>query len=69
MNNIGLGICLVGDFGRDQPTRAQLEAMRADQYLREHCPGKARTIMVRPHREINRHALATDCQATRFLPA
>ena len=26
MNNIGLGICLVGDFNRDQPTRAQLEA-------------------------------------------
>ena len=25
MNNIGLGICLVGDFNRDQPTRAQLD--------------------------------------------
>ncbi len=26
LNNISLGICLVGDFNRDQPTRAQLEA-------------------------------------------
>jgi hypothetical protein len=26
LNNISLGICLVGDFNRDQPTRAQLDA-------------------------------------------
>ena len=28
LNNIALGICLVGDFNRDQPTRAQLECVR-----------------------------------------
>ena len=26
LNNISIGICLVGDFNRDKPTRAQLEA-------------------------------------------
>ncbi|HZE12991.1 MAG TPA: N-acetylmuramoyl-L-alanine amidase, partial [Chthoniobacterales bacterium] len=38
MNNIGLGICLVGDFNRDQPTRAQLEACEElIRYLQERC--------------------------------
>ena len=38
MNNIGLGICLVGDFNRDQPTRAQLEACEElIKYLQERC--------------------------------
>src|SRR5207248_1775534 len=27
LNNIALGICLVGDFNRDQPTRQQLDAV------------------------------------------
>ena len=55
LNNISLGICLVGDFNRDQPTRAQLEATEElIKYLRERC-GKAdgRAIPVRPHREMN----------------
>ena len=42
LNNISLGICLVGDFNRDQPTRAQLEATEElISYLRERC-GKGR---------------------------
>ena len=36
LNNIALGICLVGDFNRDQPTRAQLDACEElIRYLRQ----------------------------------
>ena len=68
LNNISLGICLVGDFNRDQPTRAQLEATEElIKYLRERC-GKAdgRTIPVRPHREMNPPRWATDCPGDAF---
>ena len=68
MNNIGLGICLVGDFNRDQPTRAQLEACEElIQYLRERC-GKSdgRALIVRPHREVNPPRWATDCPGDAF---
>lgn len=63
MNNIGLGICLVGDFNRDQPTRAQLEACEElIRYLEERC-GK---MQVRPHREVNPPRWATDCPGDVF---
>jgi hypothetical protein len=63
MNNIGLGICLVGDFNRDQPTRAQLEACdELIRYLQERC-GK---MSVRPHREVNPPRWATDCPGDVF---
>src|ERR1700694_5900451 len=63
MNNIGLGICLVGDFNRDQPTKAQLEACEElIRYLRERC-GK---MTVRPHREVNPPRWATDCPGDVF---
>ncbi len=63
MNNIGLGICLVGDFNRDQPTRAQLEACEElIKYLQERC-GK---MQVRPHREVNPPRWATDCPGDVF---
>jgi hypothetical protein len=68
MNNIGLGICLVGDFNRDQPTRAQLEATEElIRYLQERC-GKSdgRSLMVRPHREVNPPRWATDCPGDAF---
>jgi len=68
MNNIGLGICLVGDFNRDQPTRAQLGACEElIQYLRERC-GKSdgRVLMVRPHREVNPPRWSTDCPGDAF---
>ncbi|MGI8821189.1 MAG: N-acetylmuramoyl-L-alanine amidase [Chthoniobacterales bacterium] len=68
LNNISLGICLVGDFNRDKPTRAQLEATEElIRYLRERC-GKAdgRTIPVRPHREMNPPRWATDCPGDAF---
>jgi N-acetyl-anhydromuramyl-L-alanine amidase AmpD len=68
MNNIGLGICLVGDFNRDQPTRAQLEACEElIRYLRERCgQSDGRSLMVRPHREVNPPRWATDCPGDAF---
>jgi N-acetyl-anhydromuramyl-L-alanine amidase AmpD len=71
LNNISLGICLVGDFNRDQPTRAQMEATEElVKYLRERC-GKAdgRAIGVRPHREMNPPRWATDCPGDAFPTA
>jgi N-acetylmuramoyl-L-alanine amidase len=68
LNNISLGICLVGDFNRDQPTRAQLDACEElIRYLRERC-GKADrgAIPVRPHREMNPPRWPTDCPGDDF---
>ncbi|MEP6822420.1 MAG: peptidoglycan recognition family protein [Chthoniobacterales bacterium] len=68
LNNISLGICLVGDFNRDQPTSAQLEATEElIKYLRERC-GKVdgHAIPVKPHREMNPPRWATDCPGDDF---
>jgi hypothetical protein len=68
LNNIALGICLVGDFNRDQPTRRQLEACEElINYLRKRC-GKidAYYAIVRPHREVNPPQWATDCPGDDF---
>lgn len=68
LNNISLGICLVGDFNRDQPTRAQLESCEElIRYLRERC-GKidGGEIPVRPHREMNPPRWPTDCPGDDF---
>jgi hypothetical protein len=68
LNNISLGICLVGDFNRDQPTRAQLDSCEElIRYLRARC-GKAdrHEIPVRPHREMNPPRWATDCPGDDF---
>jgi len=68
LNNISLGICLVGDFNRDQPTRAQLESCEElIRYLRERCGKTDRgDIPVRPHREMNPPRWATDCPGDAF---
>ena len=68
LNNISLGICLVGDFNRDQPTRAQLESCEElIRYLRERCGKIDRgEIPVRPHREMNPPRWATDCPGDDF---
>jgi len=68
LNNISLGICLVGDFNRDQPTRAQLEACEElIRYLRQRCGGTGRgAIPVKPHREINPPRWPTDCPGDDF---
>ncbi|MGZ4966848.1 MAG: peptidoglycan recognition protein family protein, partial [Chthoniobacterales bacterium] len=68
LNTISLGICLVGDFNRDRPTRAQMEATEElIKYLRERC-GRVdgRDIPVRPHREMNPPRWATDCPGDAF---
>jgi len=68
LNNIALGICLVGDFNRDQPTRRQLEACEElISYLRKRC-GKidGHYAVVRPHREVNPPQWATDCPGDAF---
>ena len=68
LNNIALGICLVGDFNRGQPTRRQLEACEElIKYLRKRC-GKidAHYAVVRPHREVNPPQWATDCPGDAF---
>ncbi|MEP6808737.1 MAG: peptidoglycan recognition family protein [Chthoniobacterales bacterium] len=68
LNNISLGICLVGDFNHAQPTRAQLDATEElIKYLRERCgPADGRAIPVRPHREMNPPRWATDCPGDAF---
>ncbi len=68
LNNISLGICLVGDFNRDQPTRAQLDSCEElIRYLRARC-GKVERhdIPVRPHREMNPPRWPTDCPGDDF---
>jgi hypothetical protein len=68
LNNISLGICLVGDFNRDQPTHAQLDACEElIRYLRQRC-GKIgmHNIVVRPHREMNPPRWPTDCPGDVF---
>ncbi len=68
LNNISLGICLVGDFNRDQPTRAQLESCEElIRYLRQRCGKVAgHDIVVRPHREMNPPRWPTDCPGDVF---
>lgn len=68
LNNISLGICLVGDFNHDRPTRAQLECCEElIRYLRRRC-GKIDNgdILVRPHREMNPPRWPTDCPGELF---
>jgi hypothetical protein len=68
LNNISLGICLVGDFNRSQPTRAQLDSCEElIRYLRDRC-GKVerQEIPVRPHREMNPPRWPTDCPGDDF---
>jgi len=68
LNNISLGICLVGDFNRGQPTRAQLDSCEElIRYLRERCGKTDRgAIPVRPHREMNPPRWPTDCPGDDF---
>ena len=68
LNNISLGICLVGDFNRGQPTRAQLDACEElVRFLRDRCGKTDRgAIPVRPHREMNPPRWPTDCPGDDF---
>jgi hypothetical protein len=66
LNDIALGICLVGDFNRDQPTRAQVAALEElVSYLRERVgKSQGRRAIVHAHKEINPRP--TDCPGDRF---
>jgi hypothetical protein len=66
LNYISIGICLVGDFNRDLPTKAEYEALdELIRYLRMRV-GKVdgRYSTVRGHKEINPRP--TDCPGNRF---
>ncbi len=66
LNDISLGICLVGDFNRDLPTKAQIEALQElIEYLRNRV-GKTqgRQAIIYAHKEINPRP--TDCPGDRF---
>lgn len=66
LNNISIGICLVGDYNRDKPTEAQLAALdELIRYLRNRVgKTKGRASIVKAHREIN--PKPTDCPGDRF---
>jgi hypothetical protein len=66
LNNIAIGICLVGDFNRDLPTKAQLASLEElIKYLRKRVGRVDRQLaIVKAHREIN--PKPTDCPGNRF---
>ena len=66
LNDIALGICLVGDFNRDQPTPAQVAALEElIPYLRSRVgKSQGRQVIVHAHKEINPRP--TDCPGDRF---
>lgn len=68
LNNIALGICLVGDFNRDVPTERQKAAVEElVGYLRKRV-GKVegKPSIVKAHREINPPRWPTDCPGDKF---
>ncbi len=68
LNNIALGICLVGDFNRDVPTTKQLASLEElIRYLRQRV-GRVdgKWSIVKAHREINPPRWPTDCPGDRF---
>jgi len=68
LNNIALGICLVGDLNRDQPTPAQLAALdELIVYLRGRVGKiKGKQTIVAPHKAVNPPNRQTDCPGDRF---
>jgi N-acetyl-anhydromuramyl-L-alanine amidase AmpD len=68
LNNISLGICLVGDFNRDEPTSRQLEALtELIRYLRQRV-GRIdhKWSIVKAHRDLNPLAGQPTARATAF---
>ncbi|HET6408569.1 MAG TPA: peptidoglycan recognition family protein [Chthoniobacteraceae bacterium] len=68
LNNIALGICLVGDYNRGKPTERQLEALEElIKYLRKRVGRvEGKISIVKAHREINPPRWPTDCPGNRF---
>lgn len=68
LNNIAIGICLVGDFNQGKPTPKQLESLdELIRYLRQRV-GKIdnKWAVVKAHREINPPRWPTDCPGNDF---
>lgn len=68
LNNIALGICLVGDYNRQLPTKRQQESLEElIRYLRQRV-GKIdrKFAIVKAHREINPPRWPTDCPGDKF---
>jgi hypothetical protein len=68
LNNIALGICLVGDFNQEKPTAKQLEALdELIRYLRQRT-GKidGKWAAVKAHKDINPPKWPTDCPGNDF---
>jgi len=68
LNNIAIGICLVGDFNVTTPRKGQLDALaELIDYLRRKV-GKiqGQPAVVRAHREINPPQWPTDCPGNHF---
>ncbi len=66
LNDIALGVCLVGDFNRDLPTKAQIGALEElVAYLRDRVgKSQGRRAIVYAHKEINPRP--TDCPGEHF---
>ncbi len=66
LNNIALGICFVGDYNRDRPTRQQLEALdELIRYLRRRVGRvERREAIIKAHKDINPRP--TSCPGKRF---
>jgi hypothetical protein len=68
LNNIAIGICLVGDFNNSKPRQTQLDSLaELIDYLRRKV-GKiqGQSAVVRAHREINPPQWPTDCPGNDF---
>jgi hypothetical protein len=66
LNNIAIGVCFVGDFNRDTPTKAQIGALdELIVYLRGRVGKiKGKPAIVVPHKKIN--PKPTDCPGNKF---
>jgi len=64
VNNVGIGICLVGDFEKGQPTPAQMQSLvRLVRYLQQRYGIKADKVLM--HRDVH----ATECPGKLFPEA
>ncbi len=63
LNEVSIGICLVGDFNRTAPSKRQIAAtIDLIRYLNQRCGGKK--LIFKGHREIN--SRPTDCPGRLF---
>ncbi len=68
LNNVGIGICLVGDYNHHKPTPKQLESLEElIRFLRNRVgKSEGKEVVVKPHREINPPRWPTDCPGDQF---